>query len=114
MALSELQQAHVAKLLRPIIKRADRPGVREQLRLGYRIERNSVVLFESRVAWDDQSRWIEHRVAKFQYVSSIARWRLFCQFRDLKWHGYEPLPESESLDALVAEVSRDPTCIFWG
>lgn len=114
MALSDLQQAQVERLLHPIIQRADRPEVRTQLRLGYRIDRNAVVLFESRVRWDDPSEWLEEPVAKFQYVASISRWRLFCMFRDLKWRGYEPLPEAGSLAELVSEVIRDPTGIFWG
>ncbi|MEO8480526.1 MAG: DUF3024 domain-containing protein [Gemmatimonadota bacterium] len=114
MPLSDFQQAQVEKLLRPIVARADRPDVRDQLRLGYRIEGNAVVLFESRVMYNDPSQWIEEPVAKFRYVASISRWRLFCMFRDLKWRGYELLPEAPSLDELVAEVLRDPTGIFWG
>lgn len=35
-------------------------------------------------------------------------------FRDLKWHGYEPLAEATDLASLVAEVRKDPTGIFWG
>jgi hypothetical protein len=33
---------------------------------------------------------------------------------DLKWHTYEPLPESQDVKALIEEVRRDPTGIFWG
>ena len=114
MALSELQQAQAAKLLDPICRPSDRPEVRAQLLLGYRIERNSITLFESRVRYDNRTEWFESPVAKFQYVESIERWRLFCKFRDRKWRGYQPLPESRSLAELVAEVKRDPTGIFWG
>lgn len=32
----------------------------------------------------------------------------------LKWHVYEPLPESSALAVLVSEVEKDPTGIFWG
>ncbi len=114
MALSDVQKAQAAKLLDPIAREADRPGVRDQLRVGYRIEGNSVVLFESRVRFDKRSEWLDHPVAKFTYVTSIQRWRLYCRFRDLKWHGYQPLPEADSMEHLVSEVRRDPTCIFWG
>lgn len=114
MALSDTQRAQAAKLLDPICQGADRPGVREQLRVGYRIEGSSVVLFESRVRYDNHAEWLEHPVAKFTYVASIERWRLFCVFRDLKWHGYQPRPEASTLAALVDEVQRDPTGIFWG
>ena len=114
MPLSDLQQAQAERLLRPIIQESDRPDVRDKLRLGYRVERNTIVLFESRIRWDNHAEWMEESVAKFQYVASISRWRLFCMFSDLKWHGYEPLPEAASLAELVDEVARDPTGIFWG
>ena len=114
MALSGLQLAQVDRLLKPICKDSPDPAVRAQLRLGYRVEGNRVILFESRVRWDDHSQWLEHPVAQFRFVASIERWRLFCMFRDLKWHGYQPLPEAPALAALVAEVKRDPTGIFWG
>jgi len=35
-------------------------------------------------------------------------------FRDLKWHAYEPFPESPNLPELVRHVKSDPTGIFWG
>jgi len=114
MALSELQLAQVNRLLSPLCKDSPDPAVHAQLRHGYRVEGNRVILFGSRIRWDDHSQWLEHPVAQFRYVTSIGRWRLFCQFRDLKWHGYEPLPEAPDLATLVAEVRRDPTGIFWG
>ena len=72
-----------------------------------------LVLYESRPAFRAPHEWHEHDVAKFRFVKSAAC-ELFCQFRDLKWHSYEPLPESSDLETLVAEVQRDPTGIFWG
>jgi hypothetical protein len=53
-------------------------------------------------------------VAKYRFVKSKEVWRLYCQFRDLEWHAYDPLPESPDLEALVSEVRNDPTGIFWG
>ena len=114
MALSDLQGTQVARLLKPLCQDSPDPSVRAQLRHGYRIDGNRVILFESRVQWDDHSKWFEHPVAQFRFVASIQRWRLYCMFRDLKWHGYEPLPEAPDLATLVAEVKRDPTGIFWG
>jgi len=40
--------------------------------------------------------------------------RLFCMHRDLKWHSYELLPESDSLAELVNEVRRGPSGVLWG
>ena len=112
--LSRLQSALVAKLLAPICAPHPDPAVASKLRHGYRIEDYSVILFESRPAFRSPRDWQDHDVAKFRFVKSREVWQLFCQLRDLEWHAYEPLPESPELEALVSEVRKDPTGIFWG
>jgi hypothetical protein len=112
--LSEVQSALVERLLAPICAPHPDLAVSSKLRHGYRVDGYSVVLYESRPAFRAPNEWHEHDVAKFRFVKSAAVWQLFCQFRDLKWHSYEPLPESNDLETLVAEVRRDPTGIFWG
>jgi Protein of unknown function (DUF3024)/Domain of unknown function (DUF6429) len=74
----------------------------------------SDVLFESRPSFLQRSQWQEQPVAKFKFNKTRATWQLYCMFRDLKWHRYEPFPESPDIAALVAEVREDPTGIFWG
>jgi hypothetical protein len=112
--LSELQLVQVDRLLVPICKPHPDPKVSSKLRLGYRIADYSVILFESRPAFMPPHDWLEQEVAKFRFVKTRQAWQLFCMFRDLKWHAYEPLPESPALEVLVSEVTKDPTGIFWG
>ena len=112
--LSEMQQAEAARLLEPVCRLPADPAIRARLRLGYRVEASTIVLFESRPRFRRPEEWGEHPVAKFRYIRARHVWQLFCMFRDLKWHRYQPLPEAESLRELVAEVRRDPTGIFWG
>jgi len=114
MPLSELQQAQIAKLLTPLCHSPALARVADRLRHGYRINGNAVELFESRPAFRPPHHWEDHAVAKFRYVATRRVWRLYCQFRDLKWRAYEPCFESRDLGRLVAEVDRDPTGIFWG
>src|SRR5688572_12662767 len=113
MALSELQRAHITKRLRAVAARVP-PKLRDQLRIDFRIGARDVILFESRPSYRDPQKWSEEDVAKFQYVAAADEWRLFCQFRDLKWRAYQPLPSARDFDTLVDEVSLDPTGIFWG
>ena len=110
--LTTFQQAHVAKALAPLL--AVPPHVDHQLRHGYRLEGPTIVLFESRPKFSHSSTWVDLDVAKFRFIKSRRRWLLYCQFRDSKWHAYEPLPEAPDLETLVDEVQRDPTGIFWG
>ena len=114
MALSAHQQAQAKRLLAPVCALSPDAAVRAKLRIEYRIEGNAIVLFEVRPRWQQPKEWMEEPVAKFRYVASIDRWRLFCMWRDLKWHGYARLPEAGSLAELVREVRSDPTGIFWG
>lgn len=112
--LSELQTILVERSLAPLCAPDPDPEVSSQLRLGYRIENSSVILFESRPGFRPPHEWRDRDVAKFTFVNAAGVWRLFCQFRDLKWHAYEPLAESPNFSVLVAEVRTDPTGIFWG
>lgn len=112
--LSELQLAQVRTLFDPLCAAHPDPRISSQLRFGYRFEGPAVVYFESRPDWRGGPGWMDHDIAKFRFTKRTGLWSLYCQFSDLKWHGYEPLPHAASLAVLIAEVERDPTCIFFG
>ena len=112
--LPELQQAQVRALFEPLCVPHPDPKIASKLRYGYRFDGPAVVYFESRPDWTGRPGWLDHDIAKFRFTKRTGLWSLFCQFSDLKWHAYEPLPYSPSLAELVAEVERDPTCIFFG
>ena len=50
------------------------------------------MLFESRPAFQKPHEWREDPLAKFKFIKNRRVWELFCVYRDLKWHVYEPLP----------------------
>lgn len=112
--LSDLQDREARKLLAPLCELRGDPRIKAQVRREFRVEGTAIVLSESRLRFDRPAEWLEHPVAKFRYVKSRRVWELYCVFRDLKWHLYEPLPEAPALAPLVEEVRRDPTGIFWG
>lgn len=113
MPFSELELARLTKILTAWSE--DVPHrVRDQLRHGFRIGANDVVIFESRPHFQPPHNWFDHDVAKFRFVRAAKEWRLYCRFRDLRWRAYEPLPSASTFDALFAEARRDPTGIFWG
>jgi DUF3024 family protein len=114
MALSEIQQAEVARRLGAFCQARVPPEVRNQVRLGYRITGSAVVLFEERPAFQPPHEWREMAVAKFRFVGTQNVWRLYCQHRDQRWHSYQALPAAPSLKELLDEVDADPTGIFWG
>jgi hypothetical protein len=56
----------------------------------------------------------ESAVAKATYVRTRGVWRVFWQRRDLKWHGYEPRPEVNSIDEFASLVAEDAHACFFG
>jgi hypothetical protein len=55
---------------------------------------------------------VAQRVSPWNYSSRA--WTLYRRDRNLRFHPYDRLAPSPSVDALLAEIDRDPTCIFWG
>jgi hypothetical protein len=113
MPFSDIERTRLSKTLTKWVEEIP-AHVRHQLRNGFRIGANDIVIFESRPCFQKPHEWCDHEVAKCRYVRAADEWRLFCQFRDLKWRAYSPLPSANSFDELFAEVRRDPTGIFWG
>jgi hypothetical protein len=115
MAFSELERRQyerdIAKFME---RRRPPPEIRPKLDLGYKIDGQSVELFEIRPDWQDSTKTMQSPVAKTTYVRSQNRWKVYWMRRDLKWHGYEPAPEVHSLEAFLHVVDRDEFCCFFG
>lgn len=90
------------------------PHIRPELDFGYRISGHSVEIFEIRPQWQNPKEKMEHAVAKATFVRTRNIWRVFWMRSDLKWYGYEPVPEVRSLAAFLAVVGRDEYCCFFG
>ena len=114
MAISDVQRAAITRQLTEYCAPDPRPEVRRQLRHGFEVGPSEVVLFEECPRFGRPTEWLRHDVAKFRWVETRREWQLYCQFRDLEWHGYEPRPSAPTFEGLVAEVEADPTGIFWG
>lgn len=116
MALNEIEAARVKKVVGDFIeRRRPPPHIRPQLDLGFRMSGQSVEIFEIRPVWQGApGEYRESPVAKATYVRTRRRWRVFWQRRDLKWHGYDPMPEVASIDDFVALVHEDHHACFFG
>jgi len=112
--LPEPQRARISELLTDYCEATVPRRVRDKVRLSFRINGNVIDLFELRPRFQAPSQWQEESIARFRYVQSRRVWRLYCQYRDLRWHEYEPRFEAPSFDELLTEVDDDPTGIFWG
>jgi hypothetical protein len=82
--------------------------------MGYRLIGQSVELFGTRPDWlDPEVRW-EHPFAKATYLRAADCWRVFWMRADLKWHGYAPQPEVNSLAEFLEVVDDDAFCCVFG
>jgi len=90
------------------------PHIRNEIRLIFMIKGNSVTLIEERPYYLDCSRWTQSPVAQFRYEPESQKWNLHCRDRNGRWHKYDRFDPSKNFEALLREVSADPTGIFWG
>ncbi|WP_016988113.1 DUF3024 domain-containing protein [Flavobacterium sp. ACAM 123] len=93
-----------------------RPGEesRAQLDIGYRIEKQSVIIFEVRPDWIDPKKKVENNVAKATFVKKNNHWKVYWQRADLKWHSYTPKPILENLLDFIRLIEKDEYGCFWG
>lgn len=115
MALSEFETKRYEKMLEDFLrKRRPPPHVRNELDLAYRVKGQSVEIFEIRPAWDNTSKKIENPIAKATYVKTQRVWKIYWQRADLKWHRYEPHPETRTLEEFIGVVEKDEHACFFG
>ena len=114
MAFSDLELMRCEKALAQFLERRRPPAhIRGQLDISYKIYGHSVEIVEIRPDWQDAKKKTETPVAKATFVRTKNHWKVFWMRRDLKWHGYEPNLEVETLEAFLNVVARDEYCCFF-
>ena len=89
----------------------------DKFRVEVRFRGNSAGIYSLEPPWkgDAAADWWEHRVAKLVQDPSTGRWKLFATDRNDRLLPYsDEFRLSSNLPALLAEIDRDPTGIFWG
>ncbi len=115
MTLSEFEAKRCEKLVTEFIeRRRPPPHIRTEVDLAFRMQGQSVEIFEVRRHWRDKSKVLEHPLAKATYNKSRRNWKVFWRRADLKWHGYKPSPEVASIEDFLALVQKDEHGCFFG
>lgn len=116
MAFSEFEAKRIDKLVGAFIREHRPPAhIGEKLDLAYRLKGQSVEIFEVRPRWRGApGETMEHPVAKATYVKTRDLWCVYWQRADLKWHGYEPMPQVGSIEKFLALVGEDKHACFFG
>jgi len=115
MAFSEFELKKVQVEVGRFIE-ANRPpaDMRDKLDLGFKIERQSIILFEISPRRDRPEETMHHPVAKATYSKAALCWKVYWQRADLKWHRYEPEPLVDQLVDFLDIVNEDKHACFWG
>ena len=114
MAFNELDLKRIDYLVGGLCRRRTLPALAGQLRLGYEIDGQSVVLFEERPDWRDLAKRKRSPFAKLRFVRTTGLWTLYWRRADLKWHAYRPASPTSDLAALLEVVDHDEYGAFFG
>ncbi len=92
------------------------PHALDQVRLEARESRGAVTIVERRAPWreDYGPDWTTSPVARFRHTAKTRLWTLYWRDRNGRWHLYDLKRPTADILALLDEVDRDPTGIFWG
>ncbi|RZU13961.1 DUF3024 family protein [Kribbella rubisoli] len=112
MALSELD---VERVQRWCVARVPEHA-RDHLRIECEVAPRHLTLVERRPPWHDdtQADWTSSAIARLRYNATDKSWTLYWVDRHQRFHTYDRLAPSQSIDDLLTEIDRDPTSIFWG
>jgi len=88
--------------------------MRPQLDISYKIDKQSIILFEIRPNWRDAKLKMESGIAKATFVKSDKVWKIYWMRADLKWHLYKPKAVVGDLSVFLKIVEEDKHSCFWG
>lgn len=114
MAFTEIEKKKLEIELDKFIEKRRPPiNIRNQVDLLYRIEKQSVLIFEKRKGFQIEEM-IEVPIAKATYVIKNNLWNIYWQRADLKWHLYDPQKEVKTIKEFIQIVDEDEWNCFWG
>jgi hypothetical protein len=90
--------------------------INDKVRMEVDTTPSSVTILECRPPWNAprDPNWTRHPVARLRYVQSTKLWTLYWSDRNLKFHRYDRVEPTPTIQNLLDEIDADPTAIFWG
>lgn len=88
--------------------------IRKELDFGYFYDGKSFEIFEIRPRWDKPEEKMNNSFAKFKYVKSKNKWKLYWMRGNLKWDLYEEFPSNVTLENVLKIMNEDKHGCFYG
>lgn len=115
MAIDALQKVEIIEEMENFLLEKRPPvEIRDQLDMGYKIDGQSILLFEIRPQFNNPKIIHEYPFAKTTFVKSKNHWKVFWMRADLKWHSYPPCPVVKKLGEFTQLVIEDKHHCFFG
>ncbi|MGH9877999.1 MAG: DUF3024 domain-containing protein [Nitrososphaerales archaeon] len=115
MSFTPLENAEIQSIANEFLAKHRPPvEIRNKLDLAFRINGQSIELFEIRPRFQHPNEKIESNFAKVTFVRKQNIWKVFWRRADLKWHGYPPKPKVKTLKQFFKLVDEDKYHCFWG
>jgi hypothetical protein len=114
MPLPELVGQYAAAVVGRYCENKVPPHVRDQIQVSYKIQNDTITIYESRPHWQKPDVWTERTIAQFRYNTKDKLWTLYNSDRNNRWHKHPATGPAATLDPLLEKLDNDPAGIFWG
>ncbi|MCQ8884263.1 DUF3024 domain-containing protein [Pseudoalteromonas agarivorans] len=115
MALTEFEIKKIEKAANAFLNKRRPPvHIRNELDIGWRLEKQSVYIYETRPVWDSPNEYHDLDMAKATFIRAQGKWKIFWMRQDLKWHGYEPNMYVKTIEQVFAVIDHDEYACFFG
>jgi hypothetical protein len=115
MAFELIKKAEIIVIMEAYLSQVRPPEkIRPKLDIGYRIDNQSVFIFEIRPRWDKPSEIRTYDYAKATYINKHDFWKIYWLRSTLKWYLYEPFPIAQNLEEFLEIVEVDAYHCFKG
>jgi len=115
MAIDTMQTLAVIEVMENFIARIRPPeNIRSQVDISYRIEDQSIIIFEIRPEWTKPSALMEIDFAKTTFVKTNNNWRVFWKRSNGQWYPFTPEPTVKNLQEFTCLVEEDKYSCFRG
>lgn len=115
MPLDSLQTLDIIEVMENFLEiRRPPEHLRTQVDLSYRIDDESVMVFELRPSWDRPDEIREKPLAKATFIKERGIWKIFSVSPNQQWETYKPTPAVNDLRQFAKLIDEDKSGIFWG
>ena len=75
---------------------------------------NTVTLVEVRPPWNGEGEHTRFPIARLRYTQATGLWQLYWRDRHLKFHKYDQMPPSSTVERLLNHITESKNPIFFG